>query len=69
MTGVQTCALPISAIQTLLLPVFAIAVLIIRRQRRDEFRPGRWYDVVLYLTVAIITGAALYSVWGLIPKP
>ncbi|MCW5550766.1 MAG: Nramp family divalent metal transporter [Verrucomicrobiae bacterium] len=58
-----------AAIQTLLLPVFAIAVLIIRRQRRDEFRPGRWYDVVLYLTVAIITGAALYSVWGLIPKP
>ncbi|MBE0541485.1 MAG: Nramp family divalent metal transporter [Verrucomicrobia bacterium] len=57
-----------AAIQTLLLPVFAIAVLIIRRQRSDAFRPGRWYDVVLYLTVGVITCAALYSLWGLIPK-
>jgi len=56
------------AIQTLLLPVFAIAVLIIRRKRVDEFRPGRWYDVVLYLSVAIITCGALYSFWGLIPR-
>ena len=56
------------AIQTLLLPVFAIAVLIIRRKRGDEFRPGRWYDVVLYLSVTIITCGALYSFWGLIPR-
>lgn len=56
------------AIQTLTLPLFAIAVLIIRRQRKDPFRPGRWYDYVLYTTVTIITCAALYSVWGLIPK-
>jgi manganese transport protein len=56
------------AIQTLLLPVFAIAVLIIRRQRNDEFRPGRWYDAVLYLSVAIITLAALYSLWRLMTK-
>jgi len=57
-----------AAIQTLLLPVFGIAVLIIRRQRADEFRPGRWYDCVLYLSVAVITCVALYSVWGLLPK-
>jgi Mn2+/Fe2+ NRAMP family transporter len=57
-----------AAIQTLTLPVFAIAILIIRRQRHDQFRPGRWYDCVLYLSVTVITGAALYSVWGLIPK-
>ena len=56
------------AIQTLLLPVFAIAVLIIRKTRSDEFRPGRWYDYVLYLSVAVITCGALYSLWGLIPK-
>lgn len=56
------------AIQTLLLPVFAIAVLIIRRRRTDEFRPGRWYDVVLYLSVGIITCGAMYSLWGLLPK-
>jgi len=57
-----------AAIQTLTLPVFAIAVLIIRRQRQDQFRPGRWYNYVLYLSVTVITCAALYSVWGLIPK-
>jgi Mn2+/Fe2+ NRAMP family transporter len=57
-----------AAIQTLLLPVFAIAVLLMRRQRQDEFRPGRWYDCVLYLSVTVITCAALYSLWGLIPK-
>jgi len=57
-----------AAFQTLLLPVFAIAVLIIRRQRQDEFRPGRWYDFVLCLSVAVMTVAALYSVWGLISK-
>jgi amino acid transporter len=56
------------AIQTLLLPVFAIAVLIIRRQRPDQFRPGRWYDLVLHASVAIITVGALYSLWGLLPK-
>jgi Mn2+/Fe2+ NRAMP family transporter len=56
------------AIQTLLLPVFGIAVLIIRRKRQDPFRPGRWFDVVLYLTVTIITIAAFYSLWGLLPK-
>lgn len=56
------------AIQTLLLPVFAIAVLIIRRKRTDEFRPGRWYDVLLYVSVAVITCGALYSLWGLLPK-
>lgn len=56
------------AIQTLLLPVFAIAVLIIRRTRTDEFRPGRWYDVLLYVSVAVITGGALYSLWGLFSK-
>jgi len=55
------------AIQTLLLPVFAIAVLIIRRDRDPRFRPGRWYDIVLYLSVAIITVGALYSLWGLLP--
>lgn len=57
-----------AAIQTLLLPVFAIAVLIIRRQRQDQFQPRRWHAIVLYVTVAIITAAALYSVWGLIPR-
>jgi Mn2+/Fe2+ NRAMP family transporter len=56
------------AIQTLLLPVFAIAVLIIRRQHSNEFRPPRWYDALLYVSVAIITCGALYSLWGLIPK-
>lgn len=56
------------AIQTLLLPIFAIAMLIIRRQRSDAFRPRRWYDVVLYLSVAVMTAGALYSLWGLIPK-
>jgi len=56
------------AIQTLLLPVFAIAVLIIRRKRPAEFRPPRWYDVLLYLSVVIITLGALYSLWGLLPK-
>jgi amino acid transporter len=56
------------AIQTLLLPVFGIAVLIIRRKRQDPFRPGRWFDFVLYLTVTIITIAAFYSLWGLLPK-
>ncbi|HEX5219196.1 MAG TPA: Nramp family divalent metal transporter [Verrucomicrobiae bacterium] len=56
------------AIQTLLLPVFAIAVLIIRRDRDPQFRPSRWYDIVLYLSVAIITIGALYSLWGLIPR-
>jgi hypothetical protein len=54
------------SIQTLTLPVFAIAVLIIRRMRTDEFRPGRWYDYVLYLSVTVISCAALYSVWRLI---
>jgi len=54
------------AIQTLTLPVFAIAVLIIRRQRNNDFRPGRWYDYLLYLSVTVITCAALYSVWRLI---
>lgn len=57
------------AIQTLLLPVFAIAVLIIRRRRQDSFRPPRWYDALLYGSVAVITGGALYSLWGLLPKP
>ena len=57
-----------AAIQTLTLPVFAIAVLIIRRTRQDQFRPGRWYDYVLYLSVTIITCAALYSMWRLILK-
>jgi hypothetical protein len=56
------------AIQTLLLPVFAIAVLVIRRDRDPQFRPGRWYDFVLYLSVAIIIAGALYSLWGLIPR-
>jgi hypothetical protein len=56
------------AIQTLLLPVFAIAVLIIRRQRGDGFGTPRWYDILLYLSVAIITVGAMYSLWGLIPK-
>jgi manganese transport protein len=56
------------AIQTLLLPVFAIAVLIIRRDRDPQFRPSRWYDIVLYLSVAIITVGALYSLWGLFPR-
>jgi Mn2+/Fe2+ NRAMP family transporter len=56
------------AIQTLTLPVFAVAILIIRRQRQDQFRPGRWYDCVLYLSVAVITCAALYSVWRLLPR-
>jgi len=56
------------AIQTLLLPVFAIAMLMIRAQRKDPFRPGRWYDVLLYTSVAIMTVGALYSLWRLLPK-
>jgi Mn2+/Fe2+ NRAMP family transporter len=57
-----------AAIQTLTLPLFAIAVLIIRRQRSDPYRPGRWYDYVLYLSVGVITCAALYSLWRLLPR-
>jgi Mn2+/Fe2+ NRAMP family transporter len=57
-----------AAIQTLLLPAFAISVLFIRGKRQDEFRPGRWYDYLLYLSVTVITCAALYSLWGLIPR-
>jgi hypothetical protein len=38
-------------------------VLLIRNQREDAFRPRRWYDVALYLSMVIITGAAVYSVW------
>jgi Mn2+/Fe2+ NRAMP family transporter len=56
------------AIQTLLLPVFAIAVLIIRRDRDPQFRPSRWYDILLYLSVVVITIGALYSLWGLLPR-
>jgi Mn2+/Fe2+ NRAMP family transporter len=56
------------AIQTLLLPLFSIAVLFIRRRRPDEFRPGRWHDLALYLSVAVITSAAAYALWGLLPK-
>jgi hypothetical protein len=43
-------------------------VLFIRGKRQDEFRPGRWYDYLLYLSVTVITCAALYSLWGLIPR-
>lgn len=56
------------AIQTLLLPVFGIGVVLIRYKRQDDFRPGRIGELALYLSVAIITAAALYSLWGLIPK-
>jgi manganese transport protein len=56
------------AIQTLLLPVFGISVLLIRHKRQNDFRPGRLAELALYLSVAIITGAALYSLWGLFPK-
>ena len=48
--------------------IIAIAVLIIRRTRKDEFRRGRWYDVLLYVSVTVITCGAVYSLWGLIPK-
>jgi manganese transport protein len=51
------------AVQTLLLPVFGLAVLLIRNQREDAFRPRRWYDVALYLSMVIITCVAVYSVW------
>lgn len=56
------------AVQTIMLPTLGIGVLIIRRRRNDPFRPGKWFDVALYLSVAIITAAALYSIWGLLMK-
>jgi len=57
------------AIQTLLLPVFGISVILIRRRRKDDFRPGWFGQAALFGSVAIITIAALYSLWGLIHKP
>lgn len=50
------------AVQTLLLPVFGLAVLLIRRKRDDPFRPGLWFDMALYFSMAVITVAAAYSV-------
>lgn len=52
-----------AVVQTILLPVFGIAILLIRRQRAPEFRPGRVFDVALYLSVALIVVAAGYAVW------
>ena len=58
------------AVQTLLLPVFGLGVLLIRGKRDDPFRPGRWYDWALYLSLAIITCAAAYAIWRLLrPSP
>ncbi len=50
------------AVQTLLLPVFGLAVVLIRHKRDDPFRPGFWFNVALYLSLAIITVTAVYSV-------
>lgn len=56
------------AIQTLLLPVFGISVILIRHRRKDDFRPGWLGKSALYLSVFIITSAALYSLCGLLTK-
>jgi manganese transport protein len=56
------------ALQTLLLPGFSIAILLIRNRRHDDFRPRRWHNWALHLSVAVMAVAALYSVWGLIRK-
>ena len=56
------------AIQTLLLPVFGISVILIRHRRKDDFRPGWLGKSALYLSVFIITSAALCSLCGLLTK-
>lgn len=50
-----------AAVQTILLPIFGFAILIIRKQRKDPFRPGAWFNVGLYLSLAIITFASIYG--------
>jgi manganese transport protein len=49
-------------VQTLTLPIFALAIILIRKTRQDPFRPGRWFDVLLYFSWVIIAAAAIYSV-------
>jgi amino acid transporter len=55
-----------AVVQTILLPVFGIAILLIRRQRAPEFRPGRLFDAGLHLSVALIVVAAGYAVWRML---
>lgn len=52
-----------AVVQTLLLPVFGVAILLIRRQRAREYRPGPVFDLVLYLSVGLILVAAVYAAW------
>jgi Mn2+/Fe2+ NRAMP family transporter len=54
------------AVQTLLLPVLGAGVLAIRKQRAEINPPGRGLNAALYLSMAIITVAAIYSVWRLL---
>jgi manganese transport protein len=50
-----------AVVQTILLPVFAIAILLIRRKRAPEYRPGPVFNVALYLSVAVIVVAAVFA--------
>lgn len=50
-----------AAVQTILLPVFGFAIVIIRKTRQDPFRPGKWFDAGLYLSMVVITFASVYG--------
>jgi Mn2+/Fe2+ NRAMP family transporter len=50
-----------AVVQTILLPVFAIAILLIRRKRAPEYRPGKAFNAALYLSVALIVVAAVFA--------